>query len=185
MILKKNYYIGILIIILTSACSSQRIITQKRADQIAHILCIPKTLPVELNPTPEFYWVGDDIDLPDLGIVYRGNNNSSHLLYIFTFNLTYSIRPAERDEDVRKFYSPQYCPDKFTITGSSYFYPICESTQIRPLADDDKQIIVEDPSFITSFSWLVNKDEYWTFYHVRSTLSTEKTKQIVESMCLE
>ncbi len=188
MSIKRTWYNGILILILVLACGHidprrMRTINQRKAERIVGLLCLPKNLPATLNPTPEFYWVGDDIDLPDAGIVYRGQNNSPHLIYILasSHSRTYLIQ----DEYIQEFYDPPHCKDRFTIT-SSYFYPICKTTSVPPLYDYEKKILVVDPPpFVTNFVWLANKGEDWAFYRIRSTLSAEETKQIVASMCAE
>ncbi len=180
-----KYGISIIIMMFVLACGlvdqlRSRVISQKEAAKIAGIFCLPDDVPVQLSPTPTFYWVGDDGDLPDTSIVYRGPDNSSHLVYILASLRTHSMQ----DGDVEEFYSPQYCKDKF-IASSSMFNDICISTDMPTLFDDDKKILDGNPPFITSFRWLANKDEEWTFYRVLSTLPIEETKQIVNNMCID
>ncbi len=182
MSLNRKWYLSILVLIVVSACGlidqrRMRTISQRKAKNIADILCLPQDLPDVFNPTPEFYWVGEDGDLPGTGIVYRGSNNSPHLLYIIV-DAAYLID----DDIVKGYYNSQYCEDKF----ATIFSPVCDTSRsMIPLYDSDKTILVNnDPAFITNLTWLARKDGGWSHYYVYSTLPLEETKEIGAWMCV-
>jgi len=154
-------------------------LTQAEAEEMAGVFCLPTYLPPGIDPTPEFYAMGEP-EIPDATALYKSSETSEHVFFIRMENLT------DVSIDHQRYNPTQRCKGKLFTLPSNNFVVCYESAQPIQIGYYAKRILAdEDPPFVARLSWLANRDDKWTRYNVPSTLPLEETKKIAASMCLE